>query len=838
MHQAPIHPRILLGAWFFAWIGIATTQAQNLAEPWIQAFTLAPEGNATVRVANLPGTYAILYRGDAVTPIQTATDLATTWVPGIPEFIDLLDPTAVGTSNARFYRVEFVSRLHPKDSDSDGMDDVFELTHGPTLDPLRRSDAFEDPDHDGRSNLAEFRGGTHPLLADPPPPPSSPTLDPTPGATRGLFLELSGEGPPGTDIRIEGGASLATNRVDAAGRFVVPVTLAKDRLNRLFVSAIGPGGSISLGRPLEILQDSQPPTLFADFPTNQMILATAEVMVAGRVGDALSGYAGLKVWVHSAPSEGPTPDSQTRFPDASPWRAVVDVGIGPNGTYERADVPLVPGNNVISVVADDALGNHSIRQINVVRNDPQGPRLVASAGDRQSTEVLRRLTQPIVVRVTQADGSPLANTPLLFEVTRSNGRMLPVESNPPLTDWRSEPSANSHGAMRLSVASDSQGEARVWWTLGSDAGCANNRVCVSSPAISNAVYFCASAKPNSARQLNIGSGHRQKLEVGGLAPEPLRVWASDGLNPSVGVPITFRVVRGRGRLVPGGRDSPVSAATLRGAPSDGSTELTVPTGLTGHASVSFIAGPEPGQQLVEATFPGQFGLPPTFLLEALARDPDLPGTFTGLVLDNTSCPIGGAVCVLATGHSQQSTTTDVQGRFRFDHVPGGMGHLHVNGRVANRLLGASIPTNSFPSLSYSVVTVPNAANSLPTPVLLPRLNPANAVVYYGTNDLVLTCAGIDGLKFTIRANSMTDERGNPVRPENPAVVSLDQVHHDDVPMPMPDGVAPPFAWTFQPGGAHFDPSRPVAVEYPNMSGLAPGSVAYFLSFNHDTERFE
>ncbi|HAB19182.1 MAG TPA: hypothetical protein DCE44_22425 [Verrucomicrobiales bacterium] len=118
------------------------------------------------------------------------------------------------------------------------------------------------------------------------------------------------------------------------------------------------------------------------------------------------------------------------------------------------------------------------------------------------------------------------------------------------------------------------------------------------------------------------------------------------------------------------------------------------------------------------------------------------------------------------------------------------------------------------------------------------MNPANAVLYHGTNDLVLTCAGIEGLQFTVQANSMTDEKGNRVTPANPVIVSLDQVHHDDVPMPMPDGVAPPFAWTFQPGGAHFDPERPVKVEYPNMSGLAPGSIAYFLSFNHDTERFE
>ena len=67
-------------------------------------------------------------------------------------------------------------------------------------------------------------------------------------------------------------------------------------------------------------------------------------------------------------------------------------------------------------------------------------------------------------------------------------------------------------------------------------------------------------------------------------------------------------------------------------------------------------------------------------------------------------------------------------------------------------------------------------------------------------------------------------------------ISLNQVHHDQIPMPIPDGASPPFAWTLQPGGAVFDP--PIEIEYPNMSGLPAGSIAYFLSFNHDTERFE
>src|SRR5438093_10496572 len=78
--------------------------------------------------------------------------------------------------------------------------------------------------------------------------------------------------------------------------------------------------------------------------------------------------------------------------------------------------------------------------------------------------------------------------------------------------------------------------------------------------------------------------------------------------------------------------------------------------------------------------------------------------------------------------------------------------------------------------------------------------------------------------------------GSLVTPDNPAIVSLNQVHHDQIPMPIPDGAAPPFAWTLQPGRSTFDP--PIQIEYPNMSGLAAGTVAYFLSFNHDTERFE
>ena len=86
----------------------------------------------------------------------------------------------------------------------------------------------------------------------------------------------------------------------------------------------------------------------------------------------------------------------------------------------------------------------------------------------------------------------------------------------------------------------------------------------------------------------------------------------------------------------------------------------------------------------------------------------------------------------------------------------------------------------------------------------------------------------------IKAGSMTRADGTVPSPADPETISLNQVDVDKIPMPIPDGAAPPFSWTLQPGGAHFDP--PVQIIYPNMSGLPAGSIAYFLSLNHATIR--
>ncbi len=687
---------------------------------------------------------------------------------------------------------------------------------------------FGDADQNGVLATNDLSAFAHAILHDvtlPIPSLNLTVTSPPLPSTRQTNAVIVGRVYPGMPVRIDGGLFSITNFSGANGLFSISVPLVPNRLNRLYVSATDEAGNPTPPRIVEVFQDSQPPNLYVDFPTNNQSLTVSESVIAGRVGDMLSGFMGLNTTV------AVTNVAAGLF--VPPRVANVDVGIGNNGTFEQ-NIPLELGTNRVTVTASDVNGNTVTRQINILRVPLEGARMFVVSGDRQATNVHRRLAQPIVVRVTQADGvTPFPNKPVTFEVTRSDGRLLPIggtNSISPTNDLTS----TVHGTMKLQLLTDASGEARAWWAMGGDAGCGNNRVCVTSRDIGGSTFFCASAHPARASQINIGSGNNQKAEVNSQSPEPLRAWVNDSCNGVPGIPVTFTVVQGSGKLLsnaPGAGDQGES----------GLDSITVPASITGHAPILFRLGSNAGPNVIEANFPGNPGLPATFTVTGLARDPARPTTFTGLILDNTSQPIGGAWCRLfyfgPEGKTPLfSTYSDAQGRFTFTNALPGPADLNILGSYATTLGGSDVPFGSFPALSFTTIIVPNAENSLPRPVLLPRLNLANARSYQGTNDLVLTCEGLAGLKMTIKANSMRLPNGSPVTPQTPVTVSLNQVHHDDVPMPMPDGAAPPFAWTLQPGGATFDP--PIQIEYPNMSGLPAGSIAYFLTFNHDTERFE
>ena len=628
-------------------------------------------------------------------------------------------------------------------------------------------------------------------------PPAPPSIDPPPSPTRAGSIELRGATAPGLEVRITGGLSptpvLAMAGPD--GKFVAVVELTQNRLNRIFAAAEDAERRLSAPATVEVIQDAEPPFVYIDEPAGGSTVLTDRVTVTGRVSDMLSGFLGLTVTVNGQPAQ-------------------IAIGIGTNGTFERDDVPLALGANTIRVVAADVVGNTAEREVTITREEiPAGAdRLEVVSGSGQEGSIYSVLQTPIVVRASSAGGEPLEGKFVTFEVVRSDGR-LSAGPFPEPEDL----------AMTFVARTGADGLARAHWRLGGDAGSGNNRVKVTGEGLVGTLLFCASATPGPAAQINIGSGNNQRGEAGSPLAEALKAWVSDGCNGIEGAQVTFRVTQGTGRV-------------------NGFDEVTVPTSPTGHAQVSFVLGPESGNQRVEAQFDGNPTGSAVFTAYALVRDEARPTIFSGLVLDNASQPIGGAAVILEVpGFEGVQTTTDLmQGSFRLEAPGAGPASLRFEGYYATRLggeTGSDIPQGSFPSLTYEVVLVPNAANTLPGPVLLPPLDPDNAVVFDGTQDVVLRVKGVEGLEMRVPAGTKVKLRdGTEASPTTPVRLSLNQVHHDDVPMPMPDGAAPPFAWTLQPAGARFDP--PLSVTYPNMSGLPAGAIAYFLTFNHDTGRFE
>src|SRR5262249_52504322 len=123
------------------------------------------------------------------------------------------------------------------------------------------------------------------------------------------------------------------------------------------------------------------------------------------------------------------------------------------------------------------------------------------------------------------------------------------------------------------------------------------------------------------------------------------------------------------------------------------SETTILTGITGHAEVDFTFGPEAGNQIVEATFPGNPHAPAPFVLNALPRLAGQPTKFTGSIQDNTSQAVGGAYCELTVAGNTNAVYSDAQGHFSFSDIPSGTSHLLVNGATATTVGTTTVPTN-------------------------------------------------------------------------------------------------------------------------------------------------
>lgn len=552
-----------------------------------------------------------------------------------------------------------------------------------------------------------------------------------------------------------------------------------------FITAVATDAQGRVGNASVIVSvDQTAPLLGVEAPANNSVTSGNSIDVRGTVNDAVAGYYGAAQPVVTITGPG--------------GRVVAQVN---DKQFLAVGVPLQIGENQLTVVATDEAGNARSIPFKVIRTAGATERLVAQSGHLQTATVTQALARPLVAGAYAADGQPLANTPVTFEVVRGTGYLSSNQAQA-----QAALSSQSQPVRRLSATTDANGLAQVWLTLGKQSGPGSDAVKASAPNIAEEVVFIASAAKAPARFIRSDLGINQYVATSSQPLEPLTAVVVDGYeNRLAGANVTFRVVVGDARF------------------DNGTSTIIVTTDNQGMAAVRPVAGATAGEIMVHATVEGVTDDEAVFTLQAL-RATDGATQFSGTLQNDRGEPLPGAR--MSIGRTNLSVATDAQGRFLFDDVPPGKIDLFVDGRTVN------LPGVQYPALHFEATAVKGAANQLPHPIYLPQLQMSEARVVGGNEDVVLRMPGIEGYEMKIFANSVTFPDGSK---QGQVVVS--PIAQDKLPMTPPGGyagfMAP--AATIQPSGTRFDP--PAQLKLPNTAGFAPGEKRPVYQWDHDLATF-
>jgi hypothetical protein len=134
------------------YVALTNAGGSNLA-PRLGIFPLGvgPSNNALPAVTNAdPGVYYALQLSTDLPDFRTVA-MSLSRVPPVWYVLP-----ATNTVPRAYYRLELLNAYAPRDSDRDGIDDVYELEHPDILNPLYAADAILDPDGNGRTHLQEY----------------------------------------------------------------------------------------------------------------------------------------------------------------------------------------------------------------------------------------------------------------------------------------------------------------------------------------------------------------------------------------------------------------------------------------------------------------------------------------------------------------------------------------------------------------------------------------------------------------------------------------------------------------------------------------------------------
>ncbi len=460
-----------------------------------------------------------------------------------------------------------------------------------------------------------------------------------------------------------------------------------------------------------------------------------------------------------------------------------------NRSFLLPELTLSPGENVIVATAVDASGNVGEAEARVIFEPPAGPAISLEPGNLQTGTIGSELPEPLVVRLSDALGEPVAGKPVFFKVTGNNGSL-------------------GDGRRQVVVTTDEHGLAAVTFVLGTRAGAGSQRVEASAPGFAGKATFIASASPGPPANLHVDSGDQQVGAAGQPLPDSFVAVVTDsGFNRLGGVPVTFQVVKGQGVFAGGGQAEVVATSDSRGRAS-ALLRLDPAEGIANNVVEAWLA------EYPEVRFA-------TFVASGRAVGDADQTSVSGLVLDNSDLPVPGATVWIAG--TELGTSTDADGLFHIPEAPAGSFLLEVDGSTTSR-------PGVWPHLEFEMTTVPGRDNSLGRPIYLLPIDVDRGLPVSETEGGTLTLPELPGFSLDIEPGSVTLPDGG-----HSGIVSVTLVHSEKVPMVPNVGLQPRFVVTIQPGGATFDPPAPLT--FPNVDALAPGEVIDLYSFDHDLGSF-
>ena len=220
----------------------------------------------------------------------------------------------------------------------------------------------------------------------------------------------------------------------SGGTFTATDIALHEGVNLVSASATDALGNVSVDS-VSVFRDSTPPVLSVTSPQDGLITTQSTIAVVGIVNDV-----GSMIGAGDAAS---VQINGTGVPVS-------------NRAFALEGIVLALGTNTINVVAQDAAGNVSSTTISVEHQDASGQSaILPGTGDGQAGPVLAELPAPLRVSLVDALGAPVIGERVIFKVVRSNGTLR---------------TATEAGLRSAAVLTDSDGEAEVFWTLGSRAG--------------------------------------------------------------------------------------------------------------------------------------------------------------------------------------------------------------------------------------------------------------------------------------------------------------------------------------------------------------------------------